>query len=608
VRARWLGRVPYGEAWDLQRAIAARSADDYLLLLEHGHVFTLGAHAEPDHVLVDPAAVGADLVHVDRGGDVTYHGPGQLIGYPIRTVGSGPHHGPSHVHEVEQVVIGALVSLGVPAARVGRLEGYPGVWIDPSSAASGSAGPRKIAAIGVRTARGRTTHGFGLNVSPDLAMFGHIVPCGITDRPVTSLAAEGFTVTMAEAVDAVLASASDVWGPIEDVAAVTAGAATTTSITTAAVTTTSVTTTSVATAAAAVATTTATATGAGASARGAADPRGGGDPDDRVPVTMLRTRGGTALERRMVRSGVDPAAGLPISARKPEWLRVRATMADDFLGLQRDIRDLDLVTVCEEAGCPNIFECWSDGTATFMINGSRCTRACGFCQVDTRHPLPLDATEPGRVAEAVARMGLAHAVITCVARDDLPDGGAGAFAATIAAVRAASPGTAVEVLISDVKGDRDSLGTILDARPDVLNHNIETVARLQRAVRPSAGYARSLTVLARSVGAGLTTKSGLILGMGERDDEVVATLADLRSVGVDIVTLGQYLRPSTRHLPVARWWTPEEFDDVRREGEAMGFAHVQASPLTRSSYHAREAADASTGALPVRVTLAGSPS
>ena len=212
------------------------------------------------------------------------------------------------------------------------------------------------------------------------------------------------------------------------------------------------------------------------------------------------------------------------------------------------------------------------------------------------------------MAEAVARMGLAHAVITCVARDDLPDGGAGAFAATIAAVRAASPGTAVEVLISDVKGDRDSLGTILDARPDVLNHNIETVARLQRAVRPSAGYARSLTVLARSVGAGLTTKSGLILGMGERDDEVVATLADLRSVGVDIVTLGQYLRPSTRHLPVARWWTPEEFDDVRREGEAMGFAHVQASPLTRSSYHAREAADASTGALPVRVTLAGSPS
>ncbi len=563
MRARWLGRVPYAEAWDLQRAVASRSEDDYLLLLEHGHVYTLGAHADPTHVLVDPASVGADLVTVDRGGDVTYHGPGQLIGYPIRSVGPGPHHGPEHVRQVEDVVIGALVGLGVPAERVGRLAGYPGVWIDPSSTGSGVAGPRKVAAIGVRTARGRTTHGFGLNVSTDLSMFGHIVPCGIADRPVTSLAAEGLPVTMAEAVEAVLASARAVWGDLDDVARVTDGA------------------------------------GIAGVREGIAG----------VPVTVRGTRGAggvaaaTSLERRLVRSGVDPGAGLAISARKPEWLRVKATMADEFLGLQRDIRDLDLVTVCEEAGCPNIFECWSDGTATFMINGSRCTRACGFCQVDTRHPLPLDASEPGRVADAVGRMRLAHAVITCVARDDLSDGGAAAFAETIAAVRQASPGTAVEVLISDVKGDRASLGTILDARPDVLNHNIETVARLQRAVRPSAGYARSLTVLARSADAGLTTKSGVILGMGEREDEVLATMADLRAVGVAIVTLGQYLRPSTRHLPVARWWTPEEFDDLRLAGEALGFAHVQASPLTRSSYHAREAADASTAGVPVPVAL-----
>ncbi len=575
MRARWLGRVPYAEAWDLQRSIAERSDDDYLLLLEHGSVYTLGAHADPSHVLVDPATVGAEMVTVDRGGDVTYHGPGQLIGYPIRTVGAGPHHGPEHVRQVEHVVMGALVTLGVPADRVGRLDGYPGVWIDPSATGDGDAGPRKVAAIGVRTARGRTTHGFGLNISTDLSMFGHIVPCGITDRAVTSLAAEGFPVTMAEAVEAVLASASDIWGVPDDVAAVTGGAG----------------------------------------PRGAAPVgRGSGATDGTEGAVPVSFRGtgttrsssrdrGTALDRRLARSGVDPGAGLPISARKPEWLRVRATMADDFLGLQRDIRDLDLVTVCEEAGCPNIFECWSDGTATFMINGSRCTRNCGFCQVDTRHPMPLDTAEPGRVAEAVARMGLAHAVITCVARDDLPDGGAGAFAETIRAVRAASPGTAVEVLISDVKGERASLQTILDARPDVLNHNIETVARLQRAVRPSAGYARSLTVLARSAAAGLTTKSGIILGMGEREDEVVATLADLRAVGVDIVTLGQYLRPSTKHLPVARWWRPDEFDDLRRAGEALGFAHVQSSPLTRSSYHAREAADASGGGAPVPVTL-----
>ena len=192
-------------------------------------------------------------------------------------------------------------------------------------------------------------------------------------------------------------------------------------------------------------------------------------------------------------------------------------------------------------------------------------------------------------------MRLAHAVITAVARDDLADGGAAAFAQTIAAVRRRSSGTSIEVLVPDCKGDATSLRVILDARPDVLNHNIETVARLQRAVRPSAGYARSLTVLARAKSAGLTTKSGLILGMGEREDEVLATLADLRAVGVDVVTLGQYLRPSRHHLPVARWWSPEEFDRLREAGTALGLAHVQASPLTRSSYHAREAAEQAKG-------------
>jgi lipoyl synthase len=320
-----------------------------------------------------------------------------------------------------------------------------------------------------------------------------------------------------------------------------------------------------------------------------------------VPVSLgHRPSGERSLDRRLRRSGVDPAAGMPLRQRKPSWLRVPVTMGTGYQELRHDLRDLDLVTVCEEAGCPNIYECWADGTATFMINGSRCTRACGFCQVDTRHPLPLDAEEPNRVAQAVARMGLAHAVVTCVARDDLADGGAGAFAETIGAIRSARPGTTVEVLISDCKGDDASLQTIFAARPDVLNHNIETVARLQRAVRPSAGYARSLGVLARAADAGLTVKSGLILGMGEREEEVLATLADLRAVGVDIVTMGQYLRPSENHLPVARWWRPEEFDTLQRAGMAMGFAHVQASPLTRSSYHAREAADAAT---PVAVSL-----
>ncbi len=293
---------------------------------------------------------------------------------------------------------------------------------------------------------------------------------------------------------------------------------------------------------------------------------------------------------RLAEAGVTD--GLRISERKPPWLRAKARMGADYLRLKQTMRELSLVTVCEEAGCPNIFECWSDGTATFMINGERCTRACGFCLVDTQHPLPIDADEPERVAEAVARMGLEFAVVTAVARDDVPDGGAAAFAETIGAIRRRNPLTQVEVLIPDCKGDPDSLAAIFAAHPDVLNHNIETVARLQRAVRPSASYARSLAVLSRARDAGLTTKSGLILGMGETEVEVLATLADLNAVGVDIVTIGQYLRPTTHHLPVARWWTPDEFDGLKAAGEAMGIAHVEASPLTRSSYHAKHAARA----------------
>jgi lipoyl synthase len=303
-----------------------------------------------------------------------------------------------------------------------------------------------------------------------------------------------------------------------------------------------------------------------------------------------QVRPGERVRIRLRRAGVDPDEGVALRSPKPAWLRVQATMGPEYTALRRTMRGLDLVTVCEEAGCPNIFECWADGTATFMINGERCTRACGFCLVDTRHPLPPDPGEPARVAAAVERMGLAHAVVTAVARDDLADGGAAGFAATIAAIRDQCPGAAVEVLIPDCKGDIAALDVIFEAAPDVLNHNLETVARLQRAVRPSAGYARSLGVLDRGARAGLVTKSGIILGMGETVEEVHGALADLRAVGVRIVTMGQYLRPTARHLPVARWWTPEEFDAVADRARAMGFAHVESSPLTRSSYHAREAA------------------
>ena len=294
---------------------------------------------------------------------------------------------------------------------------------------------------------------------------------------------------------------------------------------------------------------------------------------------------------RLAAAGVD----VPRSDKRvprPAWMRVKADLGEGYRATRRLMRELDLHTVCEEAGCPNIYECWADGTATFMILGERCTRACGFCLVDTRHPLAVDGEEPARVADAVAALGLAHAVVTSVARDDLDDGGAEIFAATIRAIRARTPMTRVEVLIPDCKGESSALDVIFDARPDVLNHNLETVARLQRAARPSAGYARSLSVLARAKDAGLVTKSGLIVGMGEDADEVRAAITDLRAVGVDILTVGQYLQPSARHLPVVRWWTPDELAEIGAFAAALGFAHVESAPLVRSSYHARRAVDA----------------
>jgi lipoic acid synthetase len=549
LRIRWLGQVRYRDALALQHGLFHESPDDHLLLLEHPHVYTLGARADLAHVLVRPEDVGAELVRADRGGDVTYHGPGQLVGYPILHVpgkrGGGMADTVAYVRSVEQVLIDALGDLGLP--DVGRLRDYPGVWVEPEGA-----NPRKIAAIGVKLTRGRSMHGFALNVDPDMRYFGYIVPCGIADKPVTSLAAEGIDVSMRDVVEAVSARAEAQWarGPVDvahvawrvrhdDLSPFTRG-------------------------------------------------EGPGELTGRRGTTQ--TAGSVRLKGRLAEVGVT--GGLAVDERKPEWLRVKLDTGPEYRRLRGIMRGLDLVTVCEEAGCPNISECWNAGTATFMINGERCTRACGFCLVDTRRPAPLDPSEPERVAEAVRRMGLRYAVITAVARDDLDDGGAAAFAATIRAVRALGAGTQVEVLIPDCKGDAEALATIFDARPDVLNHNIETVARLQRAVRPSASYARSLSVLARAKAAGLVTKSSIIVGMGETFDEVVATMADLRAVGVDIVTVGQYLRPTSNHLPVARWWLPAEFDELRRIGEEeLGIPHVESSPLTRSSYHAREAAD-----------------
>lgn len=272
--------------------------------------------------------------------------------------------------------------------------------------------------------------------------------------------------------------------------------------------------------------------------------------------------------------------------RRPEWLKVKIPTGESFRLLKQMMRSKALHTVCEEARCPNMAECWSAGTATFMILGDTCTRSCGFCAVKTGRPGTIDIEEPGRVAEAIQQMGLTHAVITSVNRDELSDGGAGVFAETIRQTRIMNPGVTVEVLIPDFKGKKELLQLILDARPDILNHNTETVPSLYRRVRPQAKYHWTLGVLQESKQQGLLTKTGIMLGLGEEREELLKTMGDLVEIGVDILTLGQYLQPTKGHLPVERFVTPAEFDEYREIGLQMGFRHVESGPLVRSSYHA----------------------
>ncbi len=292
---------------------------------------------------------------------------------------------------------------------------------------------------------------------------------------------------------------------------------------------------------------------------------------------------------------------------RPPWLKVRFPAGGNYERLQTLMREQALHTVCEEARCPNIGDCWSRGTATFMILGDTCTRSCGFCAVKTGRPGTIDAAEPRRVALAIQKMGLRHAVITSVNRDELPDGGAGIFAETIDWARRLSPGTTFEVLIPDFKGDWSALETVLAARPEILNYNTETVPRLYSVVRPQARYARSLELLrvARTLDPGTLTKSGLMVGLGETKDELLAVFRDLRESAVDILTVGQYLQPTPAHLPVARYWTPGEFEDLKQAAVALGFKHVECGPLVRSSYHAEEQVAGAHAGLSPRVMETG---
>ncbi len=542
LRTRWLGRLPYVEAWDLQRAlhqgrVGGRTGDDYLLLVEHPPVFTVGRNGNGSNLLVDDTAItamGAEVHHVDRGGDVTFHGPGQLVGYPIIALPDTRQVVP-YVRRLEQVVIDVLARFGVNGWRE---EGLTGVWTEGG----------KVAAIGVRVSRGVTMHGFALNLHPDMKFFQAMNPCGITDRPVATLSdLVGGKVTLEEAVEAVVPVFEKVFGYREG------------------------------------------------ERQYAAFVRGQGRPRE-FEVDRLLAEGTFSPDIRHS----DPVlvnGRLEGEPERPPWMRVTARFDGDYLELKKLMRGLELNTVCEEAGCPNIYECWGMGTATLMILGDKCTRACGFCNVTTGKPTELDVFEPFRAAEAVASMRLRHAVITSVNRDDLDDGGSAIFAETIRQIRARNPETEVEVLIPDFKGDEEALRTVMDARPEVLNHNTETVLRLQRDIRTSANYGRSLALLARAkwLNPEGMTKSGLIVGMGETRDEVLGALADLRAVGVDIITIGQYLRPTPRHRPIHRYVHPDEFAEYKSFGEGVGIPHVESGPLVRSSYHAKQSREDAIG-------------
>jgi len=288
-----------------------------------------------------------------------------------------------------------------------------------------------------------------------------------------------------------------------------------------------------------------------------------------------------------------------LTTRKPAWLKVPAPGGPNYLALKHLMRDLRLHTVCEEAHCPNIGECWEHKAATFMILGDVCTRNCAYCAVAHGTPAPLDRDEPVRLAAAVERMGLKHVVITSVDRDDLPNGGAEIFAAAIVEIRRRLPETSIEVLIPDFKGSEQALRIVVAARPDILNHNLETIERLYRLARPGGRYSRALELLrrAKAMDPATLTKSGIICGLGEEWDELLGAMRDVRAQGTDILTLGQYLRPSGQHLPIARYYTPPEFAELRRLGRAMGYRHVEAGPLVRSSYHAWEQVARATAAV-----------
>ena len=531
---RWLGKLPYSEAYDLQlglhRSVSQEdSKDDYLLLLEHNNVITSGRSSKENNLLVSKDQLhelGIEYFETDRGGDITYHGDGQLIGYPIIRL-SDPKKVIPFVRNLENVIIDSLRKFKIDSFTK---EDDTGVWT-----AKG-----KIASVGIKVSKWTTYHGFSLNIFDSLDGYQLINPCGNQSEQIASIHQFNLDISFEEVASEISDNFAKVFGYTNT---------------------------------------------------------------DRqfsqfTPRQLKRTKEFNIDQ--MVKDGVfkinqnkipvTVRGVLPSEPKRPEWMKVKANLGSDYVSLKNLLSEKKLNTVCEEASCPNIYECWSMGTATFMIMGDVCTRACGFCDVKTGRPGELDLGEPHRVAESVQAMNLTHAVITSVNRDDLEDGGSMFFADTIRAVKDKNSHCDVEVLVPDFKGLRSAIQNIIDASPEVFNHNLETVPRLQREIRTAASYGRSLSLLeyVKKQGFMGKTKTGLIVGMGETKEEVISVLKDLSKIEVDIVTIGQYLRPTAKHRPIDRYATIEEFEDYKIIGESYGIPHVESGPLVRSSYHAKD--------------------
>jgi len=531
---RWFGKLPYGEAYILQKGLHSATSQesspfDYLLLLEHNNVVTIGRSGDINNLLVSKNKLNENNIEffeTDRGGDITFHGDGQLIGYPIIRL-DDPKKVVPFVRKIENVIIDSLAELSIEAFSK---TDDTGVWTKEG----------KIASIGIKVSKWTTLHGFSLNISENTKGFDFINPCGSSNEHVVSIQQYDETVSFKEVTEIISRKFVEIF-KYEKVDK---------------------------------------------------------QFSQFTPRQLKRTKEFNIDQ--MVKDGVfkinqnkipvTVRGVLPSEPTRPEWMKVKANLGSDYVSLKNLLSEKKLNTVCEEASCPNIYECWSMGTATFMIMGDVCTRACGFCDVKTGKPGELDLGEPLRVAESVQAMNLTHAVITSVNRDDLEDGGSMFFADTIRAVKEKNSNCDVEVLVPDFKGLRTAIQNIIDASPEVFNHNLETVPRLQREIRTAASYGRSLSLLeyVKKQGFMGKTKTGLIVGMGETKEEVISVLKDLSKIEVDIVTIGQYLRPTAKHRPIDRYATIEEFEDYKIIGESYGIPHVESGPLVRSSYHAKD--------------------